>query len=840
MVLYLLYINIITPYINTYFKLADWSIQPSFSYINPFNKYHIMAICDLAPDARLKSPKDYNRVWGEQSAFTALWRAESYMLQRKIESDTGRIQWFLRGAPDNVVCWYASDPISKAKPARWTSFKVAYVSSLGTPRDNKLLFKALQRESWMSLQSFVVMLVQLLPDSTHKAIRSLIDKLTPEIGQNLRRWMQRRPEYINRTSWLLIALDRFASQWEPAPRSTNRPSPSPMTGGASVINTPPIHLPTVQPSDNASTRHRPVSDPSSSSVTCQTTEVPRHEHHPEKTVAPSAPHVHTATTHSSQSTQARVAPEPLKVHVNRTASSPHSAATSQSTNTGDPKTQLNQLSDLRVHYPAVLDNEIKPRAPCPIAECTIDTPAGQQVRVQWQGRIPQAHLEATRTAIAKLERANIIRRSESLWRNPIRPVLKPDGSVRICTNLIKLNTLVAADPYTIPLMSAIIEKMQGARYFTLVDLKNGYFQIAIRDSDCHKTAFKFEHTLYEWSRMPMGYKNAPALFQRIMDTVLNERLGRGVNVYLDDIVIYGRTKTEHDDNAHWVFQRLRDNNLVANQKKVQFCLPAIRLLGFIVDGTRVAITPEARDEIMALPRPDSTPGLRRLLGKFNVYRDFIRDMATIAVPLYERTGPHTKFEWSPAMETAFTELKSRLASAVALYHPDYSRRFILETDASDTGIGAVLLQHNDNGKPVPIRLLSRKLSPAERNYGITEKEFLAVVWAIRQLDYVLRGRRFSVITDHKALEVIRTKDDFGNARMHRWLDAIQGYDFDITYRKGSEMHSADALSRIHENSPIDPTDTKSSDEDSVIRPPAPSPMTTPTLALPSPPAPAPV
>ncbi|KAI5149341.1 hypothetical protein ENBRE01_0846 [Enteropsectra breve] len=749
----------------------------------------MLTISDLAPDAGLKSSKNYNRTWEGKSAFAALWRAESYIKQRNIESDIDKIHWFLRGASDKVVVWYAR---SKDKNfTKWTQFKVAYVRDLESPQDKRLLFSLLQQEDWMSTKDYLLLLAQLFPKYTHIAIRKIISKFSPDISDKLRRWMQQRPTTVGRLEWLCIAADRFAPKWKSVSHQ-----PSKVARGQSNVDILPVQSNSSKTYENVCTNR----DTLSFSTSGLAEQAPEYEP-PENSVARSDNNRTPKVRHDTQrtpSTKTGIIKPGITANFAPEDTSPVDLA--HTSECGDLNIRFDQLSDLKKYFPLVLDNEIKPRPPCPIEECVIETPLNKQVQVQWQGRIPEAHLEATRTTIANLEKAQIIRRSDSQWRNPIRPVIKPDGSVRICTNLIMLNKLVISDPYSIPLMPDIIEKMQGARYFTLIDLKDGYFQIPIREQDRHKTAFKFEHSLYEWCRMPMGYKNAPALFQRIMDTILNDRLGRGVNVYLDDIVIYGKTKNEHDAITHWVFQRLKENNLIANHKKIQFCLPEIKLLGFKVDGTRVSIIPEIKDEINSFPRPDSTPGLRRFLGKINVYRDFIKDLAAIATPLYERTGPHTKFMWSPSMEDAFISLKEKLSEAIALFHPDYKRPFILETDASDTGIGAVLLQYNEKGQKVPIRWISRKLSPAERNYGITEKELLGVVWSIKHLDYILRGRHFSVITDHKALTVIQSKDDFGNPRMHRWISSIQEYDFDIAYRQGSEMHSADALSRIYERS----------------------------------------
>ncbi|KAI5153777.1 hypothetical protein ENBRE01_3245, partial [Enteropsectra breve] len=443
------------------------------------------------------------------------------------------------------------------------------------------------------------------------------------------------------------------------------------------------------------------------------------------------------------------------------------------------------------------------RKPCNVAKCEINTLKGKIVNIPGKRRIEQSILEKTKNTLREYEAIGIIRKSTSNWRSPVRPVIKPDGSVRICTNLIALNDLVVKEEYPTPIMSDLVEKVQGSQYFTLIDLKDGYFQIEIIEEHKHKTAFKFDNLLYEWNRMPMGYKNAPSIFQRIMDHILGDLSDKGVEVYLDDIIIHAKNKESHDLILDEVLRRLESNNLYINEKKIQLARQEVKLLGVMVDGKKQRLIDEGRRDILEYPRPVDVKSLRRFLGKMNFYAPFIKDMSRIAIPLYEKTGKYAKFEWTDRMERSFIELKENLAKEVCLYLPNYKKEFILETDASDTGLGACLSQTDEIGRLVPIRWASKKLTKAEQNYGITEKELLAVVWGIEYFEYQLKGRRFKLITDHIALETIRKKNEFGNKRMARWIERIQDYDFSIKYRKGEEMITADALSRLYEKDRMD-------------------------------------
>lgn len=361
-----------------------------------------------------------------------------------------------------------------------------------------------------------------------------------------------------------------------------------------------------------------------------------------------------------------------------------------------------------------------------------------------------------------------------------------------------LNDLAEKDTYSIPNMKNIINATAGAKHITILDLKEGYYQIEIEEAHKHKTAFEFEHKVYEWNGMVMGYKNAPMIFQRIMNKIMSEYIGKGVEIYLDDIVIHSSSIEEHDRLVRNVFMRLKENNLKVNLKKIQFSQQEAKLLGVTINGKDKVPLEIKRNETLDFPRPKCDAELKRFLGLMGWFREFIKDFAVIAGPLYEALKRKKEFEWTEDMENSYCTLKVSLQKASSLKLPEYEKIFTLKTDASNTGIGAVLMQQNNEGLLVPIQWASKKLTQTETRYSISEKEMLAIMWAIKKFDYELRGRKFHLITDHKALASIREKPEFNNNRINRWIEAIQSYDFTIEYKTGEELVDADYLSRLYE------------------------------------------
>lgn len=275
----------------------------------------------------------------------------------------------------------------------------------------------------------------------------------------------------------------------------------------------------------------------------------------------------------------------------------------------------------------------------------------------------------------------------------MRAIEKVSGEVRIVSNLMALNDLVEKDPYELPNIRDIIRAMQGSRWFTVVDLKEGFYHVEIEEADKKKTAFGFEGRIYEWNGMVMGFKNAPQILQRVMNEILSDMYGKGVEVYMDDIVIHSKNKERHYELVKEVVRRLSENKMRINPDKLQFCKERIMLLGVTIDGLKQEASEVKKNEALEYPKPDNVGGLRRFLGMTGWFRQFIKDYARKTVNLTNEIGGRKKgkLRWTEQMEQEFKDIKEALREMKELILPDYNKEFMIRTDASNTGLGAVLL-----------------------------------------------------------------------------------------------------------------------------------------------------
>ncbi|MDO9013470.1 MAG: RNase H-like domain-containing protein [Polynucleobacter sp.] len=395
--------------------------------------------------------------------------------------------------------------------------------------------------------------------------------------------------------------------------------------------------------------------------------------------------------------------------------------------------------------------------------------------------------------VDELLKDGVIRPSSSPWTSPVVMVSKKDGSMRFCVDYRKLNALTKRDQYPLPRIDDVLESLGNAKYFSTLDLTSGYWQIRVFDEDKEKTAFTTQFGIFEWNVMPFGLCNAPSTFQRYMDVVLSGLKWKHFLVYLDDIIVFGNTFEAHLESLLKVLQRLREHGLFAKLAKCHFCLPEIKFLGHVVTKDGIRTDNEKVRAMSEFPEPQCTSDVRRFLGLAGYYRRFVNDFARIAQPLFKLLEQKQAWEWGTESQQAFTQLKSALATAPVLAFPDFNRHFKLDTDASGIGIGAILSQNIDGEEKI-ITYLSRGLSIAEKNYTVTEQECLAVVWAVKKLRPYLTGNTFSVVTDHRALKWLM-QGQHANQRLARWSMELQGYTFDIQYRKGSQHVNVDALSR---------------------------------------------
>ena len=408
-----------------------------------------------------------------------------------------------------------------------------------------------------------------------------------------------------------------------------------------------------------------------------------------------------------------------------------------------------------------------------------------------------------RGLVEELQKAGMIRPSASPWISPVVLVKKKDGGLRMCIDFRKLNAVTKRDPYQLPRIDSLIDKMQGCSYFSSIDVLSAFWNVPMAEEDIQKTGFTTSFGNYEWNRMPFGLINASSTFQRLMDKVTSGISGAAA--YIDDVFVFTSTWEEHLQSLDNTLSRLIEAGLKCKLSKCSFGGDSVKCLGQMVSEKGVTIDEDKIQAIKDLPRPMDATGVRSFVGVVNYFRQFIQGYAEIAAPLFELTKKKVEWDWTPACEQAFQILKSKLCEKPVLAMPDFNpghSTFRLHTDWSKTAIGAVLLQKDrETGVEHAIAYASRILTSAERNYAPTEGECLAVVWAVKKFRHYLHGRPFEILTDHHALKWLQ-EARFTNSKLERWALALQEHDYKIDYQKGEDNVIADCLSRAVESAII--------------------------------------
>ena len=411
-------------------------------------------------------------------------------------------------------------------------------------------------------------------------------------------------------------------------------------------------------------------------------------------------------------------------------------------------------------------------------------------------RIPKAWEEPFWQEITTLRQNHLIEPSRAPWAAPMFAVPKKSpGSVRLVVDYRCLNTVTTPDPYCMPRIEDILEKMASATYFSTFDLARVFYQVPLEPCDMDKTTFLTPFGKFRFTVMPFGLRNAPATFQRLMDGLLGD-LFSFVTVYIDDISVFSLSWMDHLAHLRQVFDRLRDEGLTIQSGRSQIGMTTCQFLGHTVGhGT---ITPQEAKlvAIRNYPQPSTKTGVRSFLGMTDYYHHFIPHFSSVAAPLTDLTkkaGPDP-VEWTTDCTQVFGRLKELLCTGPVLVAPDYAKTFILQTDALQRGIGAVLSQEDDTGNDHPVAFYSRKMLPQEQNYSATEQEGLAVVDACKHFLPYLLGRPFIIQTDHRALTFLNYKDTT-SGHLARWMDILRQLGYTITYRQGKANANADALSR---------------------------------------------
>ena len=386
----------------------------------------------------------------------------------------------------------------------------------------------------------------------------------------------------------------------------------------------------------------------------------------------------------------------------------------------------------------------------------------------------------------------------SNWGTPIVPVLKRDGSVRLCGDYkVTINQILNVDKYPLPKIEDLFVKLQGGVYFSKLDLSNAYQQLLLDERSRELTTISTHKGLFRYTRLPFGISSAPGIFQRRMEGLLQNI--EGCVVFLDDILVSGKNKVEHLKRLKLVLNRLSEVGLTVAINKCSFFETQINYLGYRIDKDGLHTTEDKIKAIVNAPIPDSVTKLKSFLGLVNYYGKFVKNISSILHPLYLLLKKDTKFNWTKSCDVSFTRIKELLTTAPILVHFDPDLPLKVTTDASDYGIGGVMSHVMVDGKEKPIAYISRTLTESEKNYSQIEKEALSIIWSVTKFNNYLYGRKFILKTDHKPLVSIFSPSKgiplYSANRLRRWALILNNYNYEIEYVRSKE-NAADSLSRL--------------------------------------------
>lgn len=400
----------------------------------------------------------------------------------------------------------------------------------------------------------------------------------------------------------------------------------------------------------------------------------------------------------------------------------------------------------------------------------------------------------------EMKRKLITMDSNSDWASPSLMVPKENGELRFCVDYRKINEETELDPFPFPVIDEVICNFGGCKYFSKIDLKDGFWNIGLTKETTKFTAFVTPFGHYEFLRLPFGWKNSPPKFQRIITSVLGELLAdRKVCCYIDDIIVGSESIDGLMELTNKVLKRLEENNFTINLDKSMFCVEAVTFLGRKIDGYTKTTKEESVEKVRKMARPYDVHTVRVFTGLASHFRGFIKDFAKLIRPIDQLKQKDVPFNWSEECESAFHKIKDIISSNPVLQLPDWNLPFELCTDASDKGSGSILYQRDKNLKRnQQLRVIgyqSYTFTKPEQNYSVTDKEGLGVIKAIKYFRSYLESRPFKVHTDHQALTSIMTLKE-PKGRLARWQVFLSTFNMDINHRSGKELKDADAISRL--------------------------------------------
>jgi hypothetical protein len=460
--------------------------------------------------------------------------------------------------------------------------------------------------------------------------------------------------------------------------------------------------------------------------------------------------------------------------------------------TNRSKEELTTIAKLLTDYQDVFSKNNADLGLTHLTEHAIHTGTARPIK-QRPRPVPMAFADEDKKTVEKLLDQGSIRPSSSPWAAPMVFVRKKSGEVRPCIDYRKLNDVTCKDAFPLPKSRDCLDTVAGSTLFSSFDITSAYNQIPIKSEDIPKTAFTTKYGLFEYTTMPFGLCNAPATFQRVMEIALSGLQWTTCLIYLDDVLIFGKNFDEQIQRIQAVLQRIRMAGLKLKPSKCHLLQREVGFLGHVLSAEGVRPSPENVEKIVNWSEPTTVKQVQSFLGTANYYRRFIQDYATIARPLIDLTKKNKVFKWTNECETAFNQLRKLLTSRPIMAHPRDDADFILDTDACDVSIGAVLSQRQDGVERV-IAYGSKSLSKCQRNYCVTDRELLAIRYFTEHYRTYLLGRKFLVRTDHQALRWIFTMKE-PKSRIARWIEALSEFNFEIEHRSGVKHGNADGLSR---------------------------------------------
>lgn len=391
----------------------------------------------------------------------------------------------------------------------------------------------------------------------------------------------------------------------------------------------------------------------------------------------------------------------------------------------------------------------------------------------------------------------VIEESQSPWNSPVVLTKKSNGKARLCLDSRALNEVTKKDAYPMPTIEGILSRLGETHFISSIDLKDAFWQIELEEGSREETAFSVPgRPLYQYRRMPFGLCNAAQTMCRLIDRVIDHELRQFTFVFIDDLLIISADFETHLARFRRIAERLKSANLTINVDKSHFCMIEVSYLGYIVGNGTLSTDPNKVKAIIDFPVPRTVKQVRSFLGMTGWYRRFVANYADVSAPITSLLQKNKTFTWTTEAEEAFKVLKTALTTAPILTHPDFTKPFVIQCDASSSGVGSVLYQIGGDNEEHPIAYFSKKLNSAQRNYSVTELECLAAVLSVKKFRQYVEGSRFTIVTDHASLKWLMVQKDL-SGRLARWSLKLQGFDFAIEHRKGSANVVPDALSRVY-------------------------------------------